>query len=54
MAVLGIDIGTEQIKMQMRPALRTTGQVSAVASFLFMGLTCVAGVRVMQKKKRSR
>ncbi len=53
-AVLGIEMGTELVKMQMRPALRTTAQVSALASFLFMGLTGVAGVRVMRRKKRRR
>ena len=52
-AVLGMDIGAERIQVQMRPVLRTTAQVGGLGSVLFMGMTVVAAVRVLRRKKKT-
>ena len=53
-AILGLDIGVEQIHMVMQPTLRTTAHVSGLAGFLFMGFTIFASVRVLRRRKRKR
>lgn len=51
--LLAVEVGAKEIETGMRPVVRTSIQLGAIAGFLFFGFTGIAGFRVLRGSRRT-